>query len=46
MKATKAIGAMACFAVLFAATGVFAQSNPLFTPAFSREHDGGAVQAG
>ena len=30
MKATKAICAMACIAVLFAATGVFAQSNPLF----------------
>jgi hypothetical protein len=30
MKATKAICAMACIAVLLAATGVFAQSNPLF----------------
>ena len=30
MKANKAICAMACIAVLFAATGLFAQSNPLF----------------
>jgi hypothetical protein len=30
MKATKAIWAMACIAVLFTATGAFAQSNPLF----------------